>query len=122
MYPLHHLLISLSCTLDVLRGRGRGRCSGGRRGSFGAGRNFPGGRQSAPDKGPRHCKHCGWSNHISEKCWVKFGQPKWAQLADSHPHVLCDTPQTPSSTYPGSNSSGSSTVILSQRNMIAYVS
>ena len=54
------------------RGRGRGRDYGGGRGLVGTGRSFPGGRQSAPDKGPQHCKHCGRSNHISKKCWVKF--------------------------------------------------
>ena len=42
---------------------------------------------------------------------MKFGRPERAQLADSDPHAPCDTPQTLSSTHPGS--SGSSTVILS---------
>jgi len=88
------------------RGRGRGRDFGGGRGSFGAGRSFPGGRQSAADKGPRHFKHCGWSNHIFKKCWEKFGRSEWAQLADSDPSVPCDTPHV--------SSSGSFTVILSQ--------
>ena len=88
------------------RGRGRRRDFGGGRGSFSVGRNVPGGRLNVSDKGSRHC---GRNIHISEKCWTKFGRPKWAQLADSEPHAPCDTPQTPS-TIPGS--SGSSTVIL----------
>jgi len=31
-------------------------------------------------RGPRQCKHCARNNHISEKCWEKFGCPEWAQL------------------------------------------
>ena len=99
------------------RDRGRERDFGGGRSSFGAGHNVSGGRLNASDKGPRHCTHCGRNNHISKKCWTKFGQPEWAQLADSKPHAPCDTPQTTSSTIPDS-----STVKLSQRNMIDYVS
>ena len=38
------------------RGRSRGRDYGGH-GLFGARRSFLSGRQSAHDKGPRHCKH-----------------------------------------------------------------
>ena len=48
------------------RGKDRGRDFGGGCGSFGTRRNFPSGRQSTPDKGPRHCKHSGRSNHISK--------------------------------------------------------
>jgi len=59
---------------DMYSGRGRafghGRSSGGERDLFGTGRNFSSGKHN---KGPRHYKHCGRSNHISEKCWVKFG-------------------------------------------------
>jgi len=90
------------------RGRGRGRrCHfGGGRGSFDAGRNVPGRRLNASDKGSRHCTHCGRNNHISEKCWTKFGRSEWAE-----PHAPCDTHQTPSIIF---GSSGSSTVILSQ--------
>jgi len=78
-------------------GRGRGRirgrgCDFGGHGSFGAGRNVPGGQLNMSDKGSRHCTHCGQNNHSSEKCWTKFGRPEWAQLADSDPHVQCDTP------------------------------
>ncbi|XP_020260332.1 uncharacterized protein LOC109836748 isoform X2 [Asparagus officinalis] len=58
------------------RGRGRGRDSGGGRGSFG-------GRQGESDKGSRQCGHYGRINHISEKCWEKFGRPQWAQVADT---------------------------------------
>ena len=64
--------------------------------------NFSGGRLNASEKGLRHCMHCGQNNHISEKCWMKFGRPEWAQLVDSEPHAPCDTPQTPS-TIPGSS-------------------
>jgi len=74
------------------RGRGRERDFGGGRGSFGAGHNVFIGRLHASDKGPRHCTHCGRNNHISEKCWIKFDRPEWAQLADSDPHARCDTP------------------------------
>ena len=57
------------------RDRGRGR-DFGRRGSFRAERSFTDGKQNAPDKGSRHCKRCGQSNHISKMCWKKFGRPK----------------------------------------------
>ncbi|XP_020252608.1 uncharacterized protein LOC109829921 [Asparagus officinalis] len=50
------------------RGRGRGRDSLGGRGSFS-------GRQGDSDRGSRQCGHCGRTNHISEKCWEKFGRP-----------------------------------------------
>ncbi|PIN27220.1 hypothetical protein CDL12_00013 [Handroanthus impetiginosus] len=26
----------------------------------------------------RQCSYCGRTNHVSEKCWVKFGKPAWA--------------------------------------------
>ena len=63
-------------------------------------------------KRPRHCTHCGRNNYIFEKYWTKFGRPEWAQLADSEPHALCDTPQTPSNIH---GSSDFFTVILSQK-------
>ena len=72
--------------------------------------NFSGGRLNASEKGLRHCMHCGRNNHISEKCWTKFGRPEWAQLADSEPYAPCDTPQTPFTIH---GSFGSSTIILS---------
>ncbi|TFY77649.1 hypothetical protein EWM64_g6363 [Hericium alpestre] len=28
------------------------------------------------------CKHCSKTNHPSEKCWQKFGKPKWQQLKE----------------------------------------
>ena len=93
-------------------GRGHDHDSGGGCGSFGSGRSFTGGRYSTPDKGPRHCKHCGQSNHISEKCWEKFGRPEWAQLADSNPPAPSDTPHVPSSAH--HDFSGSFIVILSE--------
>ena len=43
-------------------------------------------------KAPRQCRHCGYSNHISEKCWKKFGHSAWAQLSDSGSPAPCDTP------------------------------
>ena len=49
---------------------------GGEHGSYGS-------RQSGFDKAPDNCKHCGRNNHISEKCWEKFGHLKWAQLVDT---------------------------------------
>ncbi|PIN01521.1 hypothetical protein CDL12_25970 [Handroanthus impetiginosus] len=36
------------------------------------------GRSSTESKGTRYCTYCGRTNHISEKCWVKFGKPDWA--------------------------------------------
>ena len=59
------------------RGRGRGRSHnfGGR------GRGFVGGeRESASWKGPRQCRHCRRSNHISEKYWEKFERPEDSYL------------------------------------------
>ena len=50
------------------RGHSRGHEFGGGRGSFGVGHIFTSGRQSTPDKGPRHCKYCGRSNCIFERC------------------------------------------------------
>ena len=50
------------------RGRGRGRDFGGRGRGFVRGRGSYGGRQSASEKGPRQCRHCGHGIHISEKC------------------------------------------------------
>ena len=58
-----------ACTLDVAEVVVRDRNFGGGRSSIDTGRSFIGGRQSAPDKGPRHCKHYRRSDHISEKCW-----------------------------------------------------
>ena len=31
----------------------------------------------------RQCKHCGRNNHISTKCWEKFGHLEWTQLVDT---------------------------------------
>jgi len=92
------------------RGRGRDR-DFWKNGSFEAGRSVTGDRQST-DKGPRHCKHCGQSNHISEKCWEKFDRPEWARLANSDSPIPDNTPHVASSTH--TSSSGSSTVILTQ--------
>jgi len=60
----------------MIFGRDPDRDFGGRgRGFVGGGREFYEGRQNASEKGPRECRHCGRSNHISEKCWEKFGRP-----------------------------------------------
>ena len=40
-------------------------------------------RKTIGDKGPKQCKHCRRNNHISEKCWEKFGRREWAQLIDT---------------------------------------
>ena len=93
------------------RGRscGRGRDFGGRgRGFVGGRRGSYGGRQSASEKDSRQCRHCGCSNHISEKCCEKIRRLKWAKLYDSRSSVPCGTPQS-SSAIPGSF-----TVVLSQ--------
>jgi len=55
-------------------------------------------RQSASEKGSRQCRHCGRSNHISEKCSEKFGRPEWAQLSESDSFASRITPQDYSST------------------------
>jgi len=65
--------------------------------------------KSVSEKGPQQCRHYERSNHISEKCWEKFGCPEWAQLSDSSSPAPCGTPQSFSSTIPGSP-----TVVLSQ--------
>jgi len=53
----------------------------------------------------------GRSNHISEKCWAKFGRPEWAQLSESYSSTLRSTQDysSTSSTLPES-----STVVLAQ--------
>ena len=33
------------------------------------------------DKRPYQCSHWGRNNHVSEKCWMKFEKPEWAQVA-----------------------------------------
>ena len=50
----------------VARGSGKG---GGRGGDSGGGRGHG-------DKNQLHCTHCGWTNHMSDKCWDKFGKPE----------------------------------------------
>ena len=95
------------------RDRGRGHDFGRRgRGFVGGGRGSYGGRQSASEKGPRQCRHCGRSNHIFEKCWEKFGRPEWAQLFESDSSALRSAPEDYSST--SSTLPGSFTVVLTQ--------
>ncbi|KAH6798462.1 hypothetical protein C2S51_034946 [Perilla frutescens var. frutescens] len=47
------------------------------RGSF-RGRSRGRGRGTHTTPGDRSCVYCGRSNHVSEKCWAKFGKPDWA--------------------------------------------
>ena len=89
------------------RGRGSGRDFGGR-GFIRGGRGSYESRERASEKDHRQCRHCGCNNHISEKCWEKFGRPEWAQLSDSSSPPSCGT-QSSSSAIPNS-----STVVLSQ--------
>jgi len=59
------------------------------------------------------CKHYRRNNHISEKCWEKFGHPKWAQLVDTDtPPLVILHALVPSVTHSGT--SESPTVVLSQ--------
>ena len=86
----------------MISDRGRDRHFGGRGCGFvGGGRESYRGRQSASEKGPRQCRHYGRSNHISEKCWEKFGRPEWAQLSVFGSPAPCGT-QNSSSAIPGS--------------------
>ena len=39
------------------------------------------GRSSRSGWGNRRCEHCDCSNHVSKKCWAKFGRPEWTQQA-----------------------------------------
>ena len=51
--------------------------------SHGRGRTSWGGRISVDNLGNRRCEHCGRSNHMSDKCWVKFSKLEWAQQASA---------------------------------------
>lgn len=46
-------------------------------------------------RGYRHCFYYGRTNHVSERCWDKCGQPTWAQIVDASPS---DSPTTDCST------------------------
>ena len=63
-----------SITLFEGLGRDKGRGPGRDRNSLG--------EHGYGDNGSRHCAHYGRNNHISDKCWDKFGKPEWAQVAD----------------------------------------
>ena len=84
----------------MISSRGRGRGRGYDFGGHGCGSY--GGRKSASEKGPQQCRHCGRSNHISEKCWEKFGRLEWAQLSDSGSPAPCGISQSSSYAIPGS--------------------
>ena len=73
--------IASGCGRGCDCGRGRDFVEG--RGSFGGDHHSNGGKQTVGDKGPIQCKYCGRNNHISEKCWEKFGRREWAQLIDT---------------------------------------
>ncbi|XP_020255709.1 uncharacterized protein LOC109832716 [Asparagus officinalis] len=78
------------------RGHGRGRDSVGGRGSFSR-------RHDNSDRGSRQCGHYGRTNHISEKCWEKFGRPQWAQVADAESTrspISTTTSSKPAATIP----------------------
>ena len=62
----------------------------------------------------RQCKHCGRNNHISEKCWEKFGHSEWAQLADADTPASGDNAHIHAPPFLHSSSSGSPIVVLSQ--------
>ena len=100
---------------DHSRGRDfRGRGHGFVRGVCGS----YGGRQSASEKGPLQCRHCGRSNYISERCWEKFGRPEWVQPSESDfsaPHSTSQDYLSTSSTIPESF-----TVVLNRRSMINF--
>ncbi|KAL0446502.1 UNVERIFIED_CONTAM: Retrovirus-related Pol polyprotein from transposon TNT 1-94 [Sesamum latifolium] len=55
--------------------RGRGRSSSRGRGGRG--------RISNTSTNSRYCTHCGRTNHVVEKFWIKYGKPKWANTVNS---------------------------------------
>jgi len=54
------------------------------------------------------------NNHISEKCWEKFGRPVWAQLVDTDTPPPGDITYVPAPSATHSSTSRSLTIILSQ--------
>ncbi|KAL0370945.1 UNVERIFIED_CONTAM: Retrovirus-related Pol polyprotein from transposon RE2 [Sesamum angustifolium] len=62
--------------------RGRGRSSSQGRGGRGRGSNT--------STNSRYCPHCGRTNHVVDKCWIKHGKPKWATTvtSDGEPAAL----------------------------------
>ena len=89
-------------------GRGRARDFRGRGHGSVRGRESYGGRQNTSEKGPRQCRHCGHSNHVSKKCWKKFGRSSGLSYLSLIllPRVVL---RSPSSAHPDS-----STIVLSQ--------
>ncbi|KAK4380940.1 Retrovirus-related Pol polyprotein from transposon RE2 [Sesamum angolense] len=53
------------------RGRSSSRGHGGR------------GRASNTSTNSRYCTHCGRTNHVVDKCWIKHGKPEWANTVTS---------------------------------------
>ena len=75
----------------LLRGHRRG-------GSCGCGHGHDsGGDCEHGDKGPHHCSHCGWTNHIFDKRWDKFenlsGLRLILRIQLLPPHVVAFTMQ-----------------------------
>ena len=104
-------------TMVSRRGRGCGRSHNrdfGGCGSFGGWHGSHGDRQTSGDKKPRQCKHCGRNNHMSEKCWEKFGHLGWAQPDDVNNPARGDIAHVHTLSAPPSGSSNFPTIILSQ--------
>ncbi|KAK4397606.1 Retrovirus-related Pol polyprotein from transposon RE2 [Sesamum angolense] len=55
--------------------RGRARPSSRGRGGRGRASNTP--------TNSRYCTHCGRTNHVVDKCWIKHGKPDWANTVTS---------------------------------------
>ncbi|KAK4390000.1 Retrovirus-related Pol polyprotein from transposon TNT 1-94 [Sesamum angolense] len=52
------------------------------------------GRASTNPTHSRYCTHCGRTNHVVDKCWIKHGKPDWANTVTSggDPAALEPTP------------------------------
>jgi len=97
----------------VVSGRGRGRGLGRDfvgRGSFGGGCGLMVVDRLLVIRGSGNI--C--NDHISEKCWEKFGHSEWAQLVDTDTHPSGDITYAPAPSVTHSGTSGSPTVVLSR--------
>ncbi|KAL0287002.1 UNVERIFIED_CONTAM: hypothetical protein Sangu_2711200 [Sesamum angustifolium] len=63
------------------------------------------GRSSSRDRWGRGCgsntstnsryyTHCGRTNHVVEKCWIKYDKPKWANTLNSGGELIALEPST----------------------------
>ena len=77
MHTDQSVLVSYGRGWDQDHGRGKG-C------------DFEGGHGYG--RGDQKCNHCGHINHVSKKCWTKFGKPKWTQ------HTTLPSDSSPSTT------------------------